>query len=172
MAIKKTAPSIDYSAVRYMLIGALVVAAFFGAYKFAQAGSAQAGSSSPVAAQATAPAGAAGSSASAPAGGGGCCGGGGTQTTGAAKVVGGVQKIDVDASSGYNPSTIQLKAGIPAEITFSQSSGCTAIVQSSQLNFREDMSGGPKTVKLAALKPGTYGFACGMNMVQGQIVVQ
>jgi plastocyanin domain-containing protein len=87
-------------------------------------------------------------------------------------VQGGVQKINVDASSGYKPNVIQLKAGVPAEITFSQSSGCTAIVQSADLGFQEDLSAGPKTVKVKALQPGTYKFACGMNMVQGQIVVQ
>ena len=42
--------------------------------------------------------------------------------TGAATVEGGVQKISVDLSPGsYNPNIIQLKAGVPAEITFSQS---------------------------------------------------
>jgi len=177
MAIKKTAPNIDYSALRYMIVGALVVAAFFGAYKATQATSASATSGNATTAQASAAGGVAGSAggASSAAGtGGGCCGGGGSgaTTTGAAKVSGGVQKINVDASNGYNPSVIQLKAGVPAEITFSQSSGCTAIVQSAQLGFQEDLSGGPKTVKLQALKPGTYGFACGMNMVHGQIVVQ
>ena len=61
---------------------------------------------------------------------------------------------------------------MPAEITFGQSSGCTGVVQSADLGFNEDLSAGPKTVKLKGLKAGTYGFACGMNMVQGTIVVQ
>lgn len=109
--------------------------------------------------------------------GGGCCGGGaaaaGAAITKQAKVAGGVQKISVDLSKGYyDPSTIQLKAGVPAEITFGQSSGCTGIVQSQQLGFSEDLSSGPKTVKIAALQPGTYQFACGMSMVNGTIVVK
>jgi plastocyanin len=107
--------------------------------------------------------------------GGGCCGGGatGTAVTKSATVSGGVQKISVDLSKGYyNPSTIQLKAGIPAEITFGQSSGCTGVVQSQQLGFSEDLSGGAKTVKIAALQAGTYQFACGMGMVTGSIVVK
>jgi Cu+-exporting ATPase len=92
---------------------------------------------------------------------------------GAATVDGGVQKISVDLSSGsYNPNTLQLKAGVPAEITFGQSSGCTGVVQSSDLGFSEDLSAGPNTVKIGALKAGTYNFACGMNMVTGTIVVQ
>ena len=157
---------------RYMIIAALVVVAFFGAYRFASASKASAatpGGGSVIANVATA-AGVGGGSSG---GGGGCCGGGGgTPTKGTATVQGGIQKIKVDASSGYKPNVIQLKAGVPTEITFSQSSGCTAIVQSADLGFQEDLSSGPKTVKIKALQPGTYKFACGMNMVQGQIVIQ
>lgn len=185
---------------RYLLIGVLVIAAFFGAYRFADASRPQAatgagsgllsggagaggggccgggGAGAPAAGAPAAVAGAAGASAGAAAGGGGggCCGGGasGPATTGSAKVSGGVQKISVDASRGYNPSAIQLKAGVPAEITFGQSSGCTAIVYSSDLGFQEDLTSGPKTVKLPALQAGTYNFACGMDMVRGTIVVK
>jgi len=159
-----------------LLVFALVVAAFFGAYRFARASSsASASPTTGIVGAATQAAsgvlGAAGGGAAG--GGGGCCGGGGPAVTGAAKVDGGVQKIAVDLSSGsYNPNTINLKAGVPTEITFGQSSGCTSVVQSQDLGFSEDLSSGPKTVKLGALKAGTYGFACGMNMVQGTIVVQ
>ena len=108
---------------------------------------------------------------------GGCCGGGGSSSStpveGTAQVTSSVQKISVDLSSGsYNPSVLKLKAGVPAEITFGQSSGCTGYVQSSDLGFQADLTGGPQTVKLPALEPGTYGFACGMGMVTGQIVVE
>lgn len=105
----------------------------------------------------------------------GCCGGsgGGAGIKKSAQAVGAVQKITVDMSKGYfDPNSIQLKAGVPAEITFGQSSGCTAQVQSQDLNFAEDLTSGPKTVKLPALKAGTYTFACGMNMQSGTIVVK
>lgn len=105
-----------------------------------------------------------------------CCGGGAASSEpieGAAKIEGGVQRIDVDLSTGsYNPNTIVLKAGVPAEITFGQSSGCTAQVMSQDLGFFEDLTGGPKTVKLAALDAGEYQFSCGMQMVFGKVVVQ
>jgi plastocyanin len=167
---------------RYLIVAALVVAAFFGAYRFAQAsnsqgsaGVANAASQIGLAAPVGGAAAGGGAGAGAPAGGGGCCGGGGAAAapvTGAAKLEGGVQKISVDVARTYNPNVIQLKAGVPAEITFSQSQGCTAIVQSSDLGFQEDLSSGPKTVKLKGLAAGTYSFACGMNMVTGTIVVQ
>jgi sulfite exporter TauE/SafE/plastocyanin domain-containing protein len=109
---------------------------------------------------------------------GGCCGGGAQASPAAlapkaAKVAGGVQKIAVDVSKGYyDPSNIVLKARVPAEITFSKSSGCTAQVVSEDLQFSEDLSSGPKTVKIPALKPGHFTFHCGMNMVSGTITVQ
>ena len=160
---------------RYLMVAVLVAIAFFGAYRFASASNSQGSGVVSAATRAgilPAPISAAGAGAAASTGGGCCGGGGGPAVTGAAKVEGGVQKIAVDASQGYNPNTIQLKAGIPTEITFSKSSGCTGVVQSAQLGFSEDLSSGPKTVKLKGLAPGTYNFACGMNMVRGTIVVK
>lgn len=107
---------------------------------------------------------------------GGCCGGrgaAGPKVSKQAQAVAGVQKISVDLSSGsYNPSEIVLKAGVPAEITFGQASGCLSQVQSQDLGFAEDLSGGPKTIKLPGLKAGTYSFSCGMGMVFGSVVVK
>jgi len=158
---------------RTILIVVLAIAAFFGAYKFASALNQPAVAGTAQASGATAGllGGAGGSGGSAA--GGGCCGGGGAPVEGAATVDGDVQKIAIDLSTGsYNPNVIKLKAGVPTEITFGASGGCTAQVQSSDLGFSEDLTSGPKTVKLGALQPGTYNFACGMNMVTGQIVVE
>lgn len=138
--------------LRNAMIAVVVIVAVFGVYKLSASVT-----------QTSQPAGA--FSATAPSG--------GSVAEGTAKLVGGVQKIDVDASRGYyNPTVVRLKAGVPAEMTFSQASGCLSSVQSSQLNFNADLTSGPQTVKIAALEPGTYGFQCGMNMVQGQVVVE
>lgn len=173
--------------MRLVIIGALVVGAFFGAYRIASAVSGRSagatGSTGAAAGSLTGAAtdgttgGAAGGDAPACA----CCGTGqptangvsGDEVAGAATVTGDVQTISVDVSTGiYAPNVINLKAGIPAEITFGQSSGCTAVVQSKDLGFQEDLTAGPKTVKLGALEPGTYAFSCGMEMVFGKIVVE
>lgn len=183
--------------VRILVIAVLVTATFFGAYKFAQAltapkadgqtavaaGAAGGGAPGAPASQSAATgSGAAGSGAAA--GGGSacaCCGTGapttdgvsGDKIEGVAKQTGGVQQIAVDLSSGtYNPNVIKLKAGVPAEITFGQSSGCTAQVTSNDLGFFEDLSQGSRTVKLDGLDAGTYSFSCGMQMVFGKIVVE
>lgn len=159
---------------RWTAVAILAAGTFFGTFSYASAktGGTRAASAPPAAAVA-APA----APADASAGGAcGCCGGGapaGAATTKAATVEGNVQRITVDLSQGYyDPTTIELKAGIPAEITFGQGGGCLAAVQSQDLGFYEDLSGGAKTVQVAALAPGTYSFTCGMQMVSGSIVVK
>jgi len=143
---------------QYLIVGALAAVAFFGAYSVARSGN-NADSATPSTAQTAAvtPITAADAAARA--------------SAGAATIENGVQKVSVQVGFKYNPDVIRLKAGIPAEITFGEGQGCTSVVQSQALGFQEDLSTGPKTVKLQALKPGTYEFACGMNMVRGQIVV-
>jgi len=146
-------------------VAALVAASFLGAYSFSRAANGGA-ASTPVASTAVntgLPAGAVGaappgSAPSDPAG-------------AAATIENGLQKAAVQVGFDYQPGVIRLKAGVPAEITFSQAQGCTGQVQSQALGFQEDLTTGAKTVKLKDLKPGTYEFACGMNMVRGQIVV-
>jgi len=179
--------------VRWFVIAAIAVVAFFGSYRFAQA----AGSTAPTVTgtgagiQAAVPAsgngqasasaggsccGSGGSGASGASGSGSCCGGSsksGPATSKKAAVSGNVQKAAIDLSKGYyNPSTVELKAGIPAEITFGQASGCLSQVQSQQLGFFEDLTQGPVTIKLPALAAGTYTFTCGMQMQSGTIVVK
>ena len=180
-------------AARWVIIGGLVVVAFFGAYKFASASSgagtvaqvaaqSQSAARSTAAAPQTAAKAGAPSAASSASGGCACCSGGSTQSTvngvtgpqtdGTAAVSSGVQKIAVNVTTVYAPNVIHLKAGIPTKITFGSAQGCTAQVQSKELGFLEDLSAGPKVVTLKAPAPGTYDFACGMNMVHGKIVVE
>ena len=195
----KAAEADSGSSMKYIVVAAIILIAFFASYRIAQAGSsqttnnlnAQAGYATTAgygAAGGTAAPGTAGGSASGGAGGcnmsgssggsGGCCGSGASAPASAkapktATSDAGVQKISVDVSKGYyDPSTIVLKAGVPAEITFSQSSGCTAQVVSQALNFQADLSAGPQTVKIDNPKPGEYDFYCGMQMVYGKIVVK
>ena len=185
------------STLRVAVIAGLLVAAFFGAYRFASARSGQ-GVPAPVQTQAAAnpsssqPAGPAASGggqnspatpgAGPAAGGCACCAGAsaaptnggvtGSPIVGTAQVVGGIQAIGVKVTTTYSPNVIKLKAGTPAEITFSQAAGCTSQVVSKDLGFAEDLSAGPRVVKLGALKKGTYAFSCAMGMVFGKIVVE
>ena len=189
MAIDKTSVQTGSDNVRYVLIGVLVVAAFFGAYKFASASSERVSAGQAVAATAGAAAGtqvaagstgaasgAQGSSGAAAGGCGmGCCGGGesNAEVSGSATVSGNVQKVTIDLTTGsYSPNKITAKAGVPLELDFKgPASGCNGQVVSQDLGFQQDVSNGG-TIKVGALKPGTYSFACSMNMYTGKIVVE
>jgi cytoskeletal protein RodZ len=159
--------------LRLVVIVVLVAIAIVGVYRYANASGAQAQATPQTLAQAGSNATPVGATSTSSGGGNPAHGGSSTSVEGIAPVTSSVQKIAVDLSSGsYNPSVLKLKAGVPAEITFGQSSGCTGYVQSADLGFQADLTGGPQTVKLPGLEPGTYGFACGMGMVTGRIVVQ
>ncbi|PKQ15804.1 MAG: hypothetical protein CVT67_07900 [Actinobacteria bacterium HGW-Actinobacteria-7] len=160
--------------IRSILVLSIIGVAFFGAFQFAQARSANNAVSTVAAANgAPQPASAAGGPACACCSSGAASGAAGAVNRDTAKLSGGVQTIAVDLSTGtYNPGEIVLKAGVPAEITFGQSSGCTGQVMSKDLNFFEDLTTGAKTVKLPALTAGEYSFSCGMQMVFGKIVVE
>jgi plastocyanin domain-containing protein len=103
-----------------------------------------------------------------------CCAPAGSTTPveGSAVLEGGVQRITVGTSNGYEPNIIKLAAGIPAEITFKAGSGCMAQVMSDDLGFFQDLTSGDQTIPLPPLSPGEYGFSCGMRMVFGTIVVE
>lgn len=83
------------------------------------------------------------------------------------------QVLTVDASSGsFVPTELRAGAGVPLEITFGQGTGCTAEVVFPELQIRQSLEGGPVTITLPALEPGTYSFECGMDMAHGTLVVQ
>lgn len=83
------------------------------------------------------------------------------------------QSVSIDTASGaFAPGAVALKAGVPAELAFGAASGCVTEVIFSELNIKQDLTAGPATVKLPALKAGTYAFACPMGHQTGQLVVQ
>lgn len=91
-------------------------------------------------------------------------------------VVGGVQVLKMDASaSGYTPSHLIVRAGIPVrwEIRDTGTSGCTnSLVARGLFPGRVDLQPGSTTVKeFTPPKPGRYKFSCWMGMVSGVIEV-
>lgn len=155
------------SAKQWAIVAGLAVAAFFGAYMISRSVNGTPAATSVASATGAVTAAAPIAATTSPTNRTGSA----DQSEGTAAVENGVQKIAVKVGFDYSPRVIRLKAGVPAEITFGQAQGCTGFVQSQQLGFQEDLSTGAKTVKLDGLQPGTYGFACGMNMVRGQIIV-
>ena len=86
----------------------------------------------------------------------------------------GVQKIAVTVRGGYSPELIHVRQGVPLEIEFDrQESGeCTNRVVFAGLGVNAGLPAYAKTtVRLRPDRAGTFGFACGMNMIHGTLVV-
>ena len=84
------------------------------------------------------------------------------------------QSIDVIVKGGYSPDTIQATVGIPLRITFDrqESGSCTEKVIISAFRIAADLPANRRTtVVFTPDTPGTYEFACGMNMVHGKLII-
>jgi P-type Cu+ transporter len=92
-----------------------------------------------------------------------------------AQVTGGVQRVRLTVKGGYAPDVIRVRQGLPVELTFDrQESGeCTAQVVFSDLRVSAALPAYRQTiVRLDPAEAGSFGFACGMNMVHGTLVVE
>jgi hypothetical protein len=92
-----------------------------------------------------------------------------------AKVENGVQKLNVTISGeGYEPSSFQLKRGIPAQITFLRKDefNCGEELVFKDYGINEKIPVGvPILVQITPEKEGTFEFTCGMQMYRGSVVV-
>ena len=83
-----------------------------------------------------------------------------------------VQRLRIAVTDGYDPDTIIVNAGVPAEIEFSEAHGCLGTVVFDGLDVEEDLEHGGAVVKLPPLEIGTYTFRCGMDMVHGTLIAE
>ena len=91
-----------------------------------------------------------------------------------AELHGGTQEVTVVVRGGYSPDRIEAIAGVPLRLVFDrqESGDCTSRVVFSDFGINRSLPPfTTTTVELVADQPGEYGFACGMNMVHGTLVV-
>ncbi|MFF0558377.1 heavy metal translocating P-type ATPase [Streptomyces sp. NPDC004266] len=99
----------------------------------------------------------------------------GPRKVGTVRVEEGVQRVDVTVRGGYSPNLIKVRQGTPVELVFDrQEAGeCTSRVVFPDLKVGAGLPAHTRTtVRLNPDRPGTYGFACGMNMIHGTLVVE
>ncbi len=87
---------------------------------------------------------------------------------------GGVQRVEVTVRGGYHPDVIRVRQGVPVELVFDrQESGeCTSRVVFGDLALSAALPAHTRTtVRLNPSRAGSFGFACGMNMVHGTLLV-
>ncbi|GAU69191.1 copper-transporting P-type ATPase [Streptomyces sp. NBRC 110611] len=93
----------------------------------------------------------------------------------AATVEDGVQRAEVTVRGGYHPDVILLRQGVPAELVFDrQETGeCTSRVVFPDLHVSAALPAYTRTtVRVSPERAGWFGFACGMNMIRGTLVVE
>jgi Cu+-exporting ATPase len=93
----------------------------------------------------------------------------------AAVLAGGVQRLEVTVKGGYSPEVIRVRQGVPVELTFDrqESGDCTSRVVFSDIQMSAALPAWRRTtVRLDPGKAGEFGFACGMNMIRGTLIVE
>ena len=89
--------------------------------------------------------------------------------------VGNVQEVTVTVKGGYSPDLVRVRQGVPLRIVFDrQESGeCTSRVVFPDFALNSSLSAyGKTTVELLPERAGEFGFACGMNMIHGKLIVE
>jgi len=92
----------------------------------------------------------------------------------AAELAGGVQRVTVTVRGGYSPDMIRVRQGVPVEVTFDrqESGDCTSRVVFPDLALSTALPAFERTtVRLNPPSVGEFGFACGMNMIHGSLLV-
>lgn len=90
-------------------------------------------------------------------------------------IVNGVQTVAIDVyPTGYDPNYLQVKAGIPVQLTLKAKGGlgCTSIFRIPQLGIQTSLQQTPtQKVAFTPEKPGKITFTCGMGMYSGVLDV-
>lgn len=87
---------------------------------------------------------------------------------------GGVQEVTVQVRGGYDPGVIRVRRGVPVRITFDrqETSGCSEEVVFPDFGVKRFLPAFAKTtVELTPEQAGSFGFTCGMSMLQGRLEV-
>jgi len=92
----------------------------------------------------------------------------------AAEFADGVQRVEVTVRGGYRPDVIRVRQGVPVELVFDRQErgDCTSRVVFGDFAVSAALPAFARTtVRLRPDRAGRFGFACGMNMVHGTLVV-
>lgn len=97
------------------------------------------------------------------------------RTVATAAAANGVQDVTVTVRGGYDPATIQVKAGTPVRLHFDrqETSSCSEEVVFPAFGVRKFLPAFQQTVvEVTPPAPGTYEFTCGMSMLHGRLVAE
>ena len=92
-----------------------------------------------------------------------------------AEVKGGVQEVRITVKGGYSPDVIRVKEGIPLRLVFDRQEASDCSDRVVFPDFQSSKSLAPfatTTLEFTPTKSGSFGFACGMNMLHGTLIVE
>ncbi|MBG1271826.1 cupredoxin domain-containing protein [Nostoc sp. WHI] len=87
----------------------------------------------------------------------------------------GIQEISITVDGGYEPSRVNVNAGQKVRLNFLRRdpSSCLEEIRLPDFHIAKNLPLNQVTsIEFTPDKPGTYTFACGMNMFRGVIEVQ
>jgi Cu+-exporting ATPase len=93
----------------------------------------------------------------------------------AARVMGNVQEIVVTVKGGYSPDVIRARKGVPLRLIFDRKEAgeCSSRVVFPDFQVSKTLAPFAKTtLEFTPDKAGEFGFACGMNMLHGTLIVE
>jgi P-type Cu+ transporter len=99
----------------------------------------------------------------------------GPKKAGQAELRGGRQEVSVIVKGGYDPAVIRVRRGVPLRIVFDrrEASECSARVVFPDFAVSKGLPAfGTTVVEFTPEQTGEFGFACGMNMLHGTLVVE
>jgi len=92
-----------------------------------------------------------------------------------AEVRGGVQEVEIIVRGGYSPDLIRVREGVPLRLVFDrqENGDCSSRVVFPDFGVSKSLAAfGRTTVELMPTRAGEFGFACGMNMLHGTLLVE
>ena len=92
-----------------------------------------------------------------------------------AEVRGGVQEVEINVKGGYSPNLIRVQEGVPLRLVFDrqENSDCSSRVVFPDFGVSKSLAAfGRTTVEFTPTRAGEFGFACGMNMLHGTLLVE
>ncbi len=92
-----------------------------------------------------------------------------------AQIKGNVQEIEVTVKGGYSPDTIRVQKGVPLRLIFNrqEAGDCSSRVVLPDFQVSKTLAAFAKTtLEFTPDKAGEFGFACGMNMIHGTLIVE
>jgi plastocyanin domain-containing protein len=81
----------------------------------------------------------------------------------------------VITTKGYQPTSLKLRRGVPARVTFLRTTDATCVkeIVLPDFNIRRALPlNAPVVIGFTPTRRGSFTFVCGMNMLSGQLIVQ